>query len=155
MVLERFRVDRKIALVTGGTRGIGLAIAHALGEAGARLVISGRKSGDAALKALRGAGYTADFLAADMEDMAAAPKLVDDAEALAGGLDILVNNAGVAINAPSLEFSDADWRRQMAINLDSAFAASRAAILHFKRRGGGTIVNIGSISAMIKARSME
>lgn len=149
MIFDRFRLNGKVALVTGGTRGIGLGIAHALGEAGARLVISGRKSGDTALQELGEAGYQADFLAADMEDPAQADKLVGDAVSLAGGLDILVNNAGVAMNAASEDFSDAEWRRQMAINLDSVFAASRAAIAPMRARGGGTIVNIGSISAMI------
>lgn len=149
MVLEKFRVDGKIALITGGTRGIGLGIAHALGEAGARLVISGRENGDTALKELRDAGYSADFLPADMESMEAAADLVKATEDVVGGLDILVNNAGVAIGAMSEQFSDAQWHRQMAINLDSVFATSRAAIPIFRSRGGGTIVNIGSISAMI------
>lgn len=149
MILDRFRIDGKVALVTGGTRGIGLAIACALGEAGARVIISGRTLQPEAEEALKSVGIDVEFIPANMEDVDAAQLLVEQAIALAGRLDILVNNAGIALNADSEHFSPEQWHRLMTINVDSVFRTCQAALGPMKAQGSGVILNMGSISALI------
>jgi NAD(P)-dependent dehydrogenase (short-subunit alcohol dehydrogenase family) len=138
-----------VALITGGTRGIGLAIAHGLGEAGARLVVTSRTDEQGGLASLRAAGHDAHFIAADLTDPGAPERLIAQTEAQYGGLDILINNAGVAAHGASEAFDDARLAQVMDLNFTALFRCCRAAIPAMRRRGGGTIVNIGSISAMI------
>ena len=121
MTLEKFRLDGKLALITGGTRGIGLAIAHSFGEAGARLVISSRSPVPEAERSLRNAGYEVDFIAADLEQEQAPQQLVDEVLKRHGRIDVLVNNAGVAIHGDSGDFDEARWRRIMSLNLDAVW----------------------------------
>lgn len=149
MIFEQFRLDGKTALVTGGSRGIGLGIAQALGEAGARLILSSRTPRPEAIDGLRAQGFDVDYIAADMEDAAAPGKLVAEALARAGRLDILVNNAGVAQHGNTEEFAEDRYRRLMAINLDSVFLACQAVLGPMRRQGGGAILNIGSISGLV------
>jgi len=149
MIIDRFRADGKAALVTGGTRGIGLAVAHALGEAGATLVVSSRTDKHGGLDSLRAAGFDAHFIAADITDPAVPGQLVAETERLLGGLDILVNNAGVAAHGETETFGDDRLAQVMDTNFNSLFRCCRAAIPAMRRRGGGAIVNIGSISALI------
>lgn len=149
MMLDKFRLDGKVALITGGTRGIGLAIAHAFGEAGARLVISARAASSEAQSSLSRAGYAVDFLEADLGRHDAAQKLVDDTVSLAGGLDILVNNAGIALHGDSGDFDEARWRQVMSLNVDAVFRGCRAALTAMRRKGSGVILNIGSISGIV------
>src|SRR5580704_14112187 len=104
MILDRFRLDSRVALVTGGTRGIGLAIAKALGEVGARIVISGRTLKNSAERTLSDAGVSFDFVASELLDEGAADRLVSDTVSKVGRLDILVNNAGIAIHGDSGAF---------------------------------------------------
>ena len=96
MILDRFRLDGQVALVTGATRGIGLGIATALAEAGARVILSSRVEKPEVVRALEDAGHRVDYLQADVSDPQQVQKLVADATAITGRLDILVNNAGVA-----------------------------------------------------------
>src|SRR3978361_2223923 len=147
MILDRFRLDKKVALVTGGTRGIGLAIAKALGEAGAHVVVSGRSLNDESRRALEGISF--DFLSAEMLDEKAPDKLILDTVAKAGRLDILVNNAGIAIHGDSGDYPDETWRKIMAINVDAVFRCCRAALSPMRRQGGGVILNVGSISGIV------
>ncbi len=149
MILDRFRLDGKVALVTGGTRGIGLAIAQALGEVGASVVISARTRLPEAEKTLKEAGVEAEFIEADMRDEAAADRLVAETVARKGRLDILVNNAGVAIHGDSGDFKDETWREIMSLNVDSVFRACRAALAPMRSQGSGVIVNIGSMSGIV------
>ena len=148
-LLDRFRLDGKIALVTGGTRGIGLGIARALGDAGARLVVSSRSPRSEAIESLKASGYEVDYLEADMETPGAAADLVRRTVTLAGRLDILVNNAGIAEHGDTETFPDEKYRRLMTINLDSVFDGCRAALTPMRRQGQGVIVNIGSISGYV------
>ncbi|PBC02841.1 SDR family NAD(P)-dependent oxidoreductase [Mesorhizobium sp. WSM3860] len=147
MILDRFRLDDKVALVTGGTRGIGLAIAKALGEAGARVVVAGRTMKDDARQEL--AGFAFDFLAVEMLDEKVPDRLVADTLAQAGRLDILVNSAGIAVHGDSGDYPEDTWRQTMAINVDAVFRCCRAALAPMRRQGGGAILNVGSISGIV------
>ncbi len=147
-LLNRFRLDGKVALVTGGTRGIGLATARALGDAGARLFICARSGGEEAEKKLRNLGHEATFIAADLTDPQAPAALITDVLEQSGQLDILVNNAGVAIHGDTAEFADENLERLMSLNVSAVFRCCRAAIRALRVQGGGTIVNVGSMSGI-------
>ncbi|HEY4202675.1 MAG TPA: glucose 1-dehydrogenase [Devosiaceae bacterium] len=149
MILDRFRLDGQVVLITGGTRGIGLAIAQALGEAGARLIVSSKTPRPEAMAVLQAAGLNVDYIQADMLEPKAPAALVHAAIAQAGRLDILVANAGVASHGASEEFTDERWRVVMTTNVDAVFRCARAAISQMRRQGGGVILNIGSISGII------
>ena len=148
MLIDKFRADGKIALVTGGTRGIGLGIARALSEAGATVIISSRKE-SGAVDVLSKGGASVEFRAADMMDSDAPRALIDGIAADHGRLDILVNNAGIADSRPMEDFEDDSYERLMSTNLASVFRACRAVLPHMKSQGGGVIVNMGSISAIV------
>ena len=148
MLIDKFRADGKIALVTGGTRGIGLGIARALSEAGANVIISSRKE-SGAVNVLSEGGASVEFRAADMMDPDAPRALIDGIAADHGRLDILVNNAGIADSRPMEDFDDDSYERLMSTNLASVFRACRAVLPHMKSQGGGVIVNMGSISAIV------
>jgi NAD(P)-dependent dehydrogenase (short-subunit alcohol dehydrogenase family) len=149
MIIDKFRLDGQTALVTGGSRGIGLAIAQALGEAGARLIVASKTPRPEAIQGLRDAGFTVDYLQADMADPSAPARLVEDAVKLAGRLDILVNNAGIAAHGDTERFPIETYRRLMATNLDAVFLACQAALGPMRRQKAGVILNIGSISGLI------
>ena len=148
MLIDKFRADGKIALVTGGTRGIGLGIARALSEAGATVIISSRRE-SGAVDVLSKGGASVEFRAADMMDPDAPRALIDGIAADHGRLDILVNNAGIADSRPMEDFDDDSYERLMSTNLASVFRACRAVLPHMKSQGGGVIVNMGSISAIV------
>lgn len=141
------KLDGKAAIVTGGTDGIGFAIVRRLLDDGAKVLFCGRtqQRGDEALQRL--ANDNAHFLATDVGEEADVEALIAKAVATFGGLDILVNNAAVAAVALIHEHSTEDWRRSNAVNYDSVFFTSRAAIPHL-RKTKGTIINIASISGL-------
>ena len=149
MFLEKFRLDGQVALVTGASRGIGLAIAQALGEAGAKLVLSSRTPRPEAFYPLRDAGCVIEDIQADLEQADAPAKLVHDATAKHGRLDILVNNAGIAAHGDTETFPEDKYRRLMATNLDAVFHACQAALIPMRKQKSGVILNIGSISGLI------
>ncbi|MCP8896551.1 glucose 1-dehydrogenase [Shinella daejeonensis] len=149
MILDKFRLDGKVAVVTGGTRGIGLAIARALGEAGARVVISARAPLQEATDTLAAAGVDVVFIPSDMREEAAADALTQQVVERFGRLDILVNNAGVAIHGDSGDFDDETWRKVMSLNVDAVFRACRAALAPMRAQGAGVILNIGSMSGIV------
>jgi NAD(P)-dependent dehydrogenase (short-subunit alcohol dehydrogenase family) len=141
----------KRAVITGGTRGIGRAIAEALLASGAMVTICGRTSEStaAAVAELAGAGAEprAFGIAADVTDAADIDRLFDFAEASMGGVDILIANAGIGIFQPAGEMSIADWKRTIEINLTGAFLCSRRALQSMRRAGSGFIVHISSLAA--------
>jgi 2-deoxy-D-gluconate 3-dehydrogenase len=148
--MDLFDLEGKAALVTGGNGGIGLGMAKALAEAGARVAIAGRDKAKNA-EALRVLGDEAISLIVDLKNEKSCRAAVDEAAQKLGRLDILVNNAGINIRKPPQELSLADWHEVMDTNLTSAFIASQAAYLHLKRAGSGKIINIGSMMSLFGA----
>jgi NAD(P)-dependent dehydrogenase (short-subunit alcohol dehydrogenase family) len=140
----------KVAIVTGSTKGIGLAIAEALAHAGASVVVSGRSqdAADATAEAIAGrTGGSVVGMACDVRDPSACQRLVDDAAARFGRLDILVNNAGLGIFRSILELSIEEFQTQIETNLNGVFYLSKAAIPHLSHTGDGWIINIGSLAS--------
>ena len=133
------------ALVTGGSRGIGFAIAQALASAGASVAITGRD--ETALETARRklGGHTL-ALHADVRDAQAAAGAVDAAAGRFGGLDLLVNNAGVGVFAAVADMTPDAWRQVIETNLSGVFYCCHAAIPHLRKRGGGWIINISSLA---------
>ena len=149
MIMKQFRLDGQTALVTGGTRGIGLGIVQALAEAGAHVVVSSQTPKPDVIEGLRDAGHTVDYIQGDMSEVDGPATLIAETLELAGKLDVLVNNAGVAQSGDTEKFSDEDYRRIMDINLDSVFRACRAGLTQMRKQQSGVILNIGSISGYI------
>jgi NAD(P)-dependent dehydrogenase (short-subunit alcohol dehydrogenase family) len=137
-------------IVTGGSRGIGFAIAKAIAGAGGSVMITGLDASriDQAVRKLGQAGGSArvDGAAVDVRDRAAVKKLVDETVRKFGGLDLLVNNAGVGAFADVASMSDDDWARVIDTNLSGVFFCTRAAIPAIKKSGGGWIINIASLA---------
>jgi NAD(P)-dependent dehydrogenase (short-subunit alcohol dehydrogenase family) len=137
----------KVAVVTGGTRGIGRAIAERLLREGASVAICGRSraSVDSAVAAMQPLGRVAGF-AADVTQLADVAKFFQAVDSEFDGLDILVNNAGAAVFRKVGEMTPEDWHRNIDLNLNAAFYCSREALARFQRRGAGFIVNISSLA---------
>ncbi len=141
------RLTGKAAIVTGGSEGIGLAIVERFLTEGAHVLFCGRNAETGARELARIAHPNAHFLSADVGEEGQVEGLVAHTVDLFGKLDILVNNAAKAAVSLIPEHSTEDWRRSTAVNLDSVFFASRAAMPHLKRQSG-TIINIASISGL-------
>jgi len=141
------RLAGKIALVTGGTRGIGRGIVHAFLAEGAQVAFSGasRRTVDAAIGTLPPAAPCAGFVA-ELSDPAAPAALVAAAIERFGGLDIVVNNAGVVTRASEWELTPDEWDRVHAVNLRAVFFVAREAAKSMRDRAGGAILNISSIA---------
>jgi 3-oxoacyl-[acyl-carrier protein] reductase len=140
----------KVAIVTGATKGIGLAIAEELLRRGTHVMICSRHQSDIDREVLRlnrmGAAGRAAGKAADVQDHRQVMALIESCCAEFGGLDILVNNAGVGRFQNVAEMSPESWREILGTNLDGVFYACRYALPEMKRRGGGFIINIGSLA---------
>ena len=151
-VLESFRLDGKVALVTGGARGLGRTMATALAEAGADIALAGRSAAPCSetASAIAGAtsrkcrGYTADVtVSRDVE------RLVVEVERDLGPIDILVNNAGTNIRGPVEQLTEADWDSVLDTNLKGPFLCARAVGPRMVQRGWGRIINLGSILGVV------
>jgi 2-dehydro-3-deoxy-D-gluconate 5-dehydrogenase len=148
--LDRFRIDGKVALVTGASRGLGAAMAIALASAGADVALhaSAQPASATADEIARASGRRTHLLTADLQDAHSGATLVGDTIAAFGRLDIVVNNAGVIRRKPAAEHDDALWDEVLAVNLSSVFRICRAAGRHMiERGGGGKIVNVSSLLA--------
>ena len=150
MASALFDLTGRTALVTGSSRGIGLAIAQGLAEAGADIVVNSRQSDavEQARERLNGLGLRTHGAAFDVADEAAVEAAFEQFDREGIAIDILVNNAGIQHRAPMLELALADWQRVIDTNLTAAFLVGRAAARRMIARGrGGKIVNIGSLTS--------
>jgi NAD(P)-dependent dehydrogenase (short-subunit alcohol dehydrogenase family) len=155
MYLDRLKLTDRVALVTGGASGIGLAIVEALAEAGAAVTIADLSdAGLATAKAeMAGKGYRVDGVVMDVTDSARVTAVADELAARAGRIDILVNNAGIARSETNAEdVADEHWLNVLDVNLNGLFWCSRAFGRHMLAQGRGAIVNIGSMSGFIVNR---
>ncbi|HEY8680093.1 MAG TPA: glucose 1-dehydrogenase [Candidatus Dormibacteraeota bacterium] len=148
--MSRFDLNGRVAIVTGGNGGIGLAMAKALAEAGAAVLVAGRsvEKNERAVDQIVAAGGQAASVVADVLQETSGARLVEEALASFGRLDILVNNAGINIRKRPEEYTLAEWHSVLDSNLTSAFLCSRAAYPELKRNGGGKVVNIGSMTSL-------
>jgi 3-oxoacyl-[acyl-carrier protein] reductase len=141
-------LDDKVALVTGGARGIGRAICFALAGAGASVAVnyrSSRAEADEVVRQIETAGGKAVALAGDVSDPAAATAVAEQAIAALGGLHIMVNNAGITKDALIFNMEPADWQSVMNVNFGGVFNGTKAVLSHFMAQREGTIINISSV----------
>jgi NAD(P)-dependent dehydrogenase (short-subunit alcohol dehydrogenase family) len=150
-VLDTFSLAGKTALLTGGSRGLGRAMAQALGEAGAAVAVTATTL-DAAQRAageLEELGIRAFGVALEVSDVDDVERAVATVTDEFGEIDVLVNNAGIGVGSPAFEAEEQVWHDVMKVNVDGVWYCSRAVAKRMAERGGGTIVNIGSMSAWI------
>jgi NAD(P)-dependent dehydrogenase (short-subunit alcohol dehydrogenase family) len=139
------QLDGKVGLITGAASGIGAACARVLAREGAKLLLTDL---DAAGGERIAAETGAVFLRHDVTDEAAWPGVVATAVEKFGGLHVLVANAGIGIMGPAIEMSLADWRRQMAVNVDGVFLSVKYSVPAMRRSGGGSIVLLSSVAGL-------
>jgi 2-deoxy-D-gluconate 3-dehydrogenase len=147
MILEKFKLDGKVALVTGASVGLGQAMALALAEAGADVIAHCHFDGEAAetCSQIEQLGRRTHSVSGDMADKNVPKKLIDEIVEKFGRIDILINNAGMIRRAPAVDFSDEDWSTVLEVNLSSVFRLSQAAGRQMIEQGAGKIVNIASL----------
>lgn len=153
MSTELFSLRERAAIVTGGSKGIGEAVAHALAGAGASVLLVARSEGDlvAAAGRIRASvpAATVEYHVADMKSRAAVDALATDAVARLGKVDILVNNAGSNVPQPLESLDDDTWDSLVELNLTSCMRLSRAVVPGMRERGHGRIINVASIMASV------
>jgi 2-dehydro-3-deoxy-D-gluconate 5-dehydrogenase len=143
---ELFRLDGKVALVTGAAAGIGAAIAEALAEHGADVACHGNtRPADATAALVKAKNRKSAAISGDLSDRATPAKLVAEVLERFGRIDIVVNNAGMMRRAPAVEHSDEDWDAVLNVNLTSVFSLCKLAGKHLLEQGSGKIVNIASL----------
>jgi 2-dehydro-3-deoxy-D-gluconate 5-dehydrogenase len=151
--MSLFDLKGRVALVTGGNGGIGLGMARGLAQAGAAVAVAGRNKAksEAAAAELAKLGAKTAVLSVDVTDEGQCRKMIDDTVARLGRLDILVNNAGTNIRKQPQDYTLAEWRHVMDVNLTSIFTCSHAAYPRLKEAGAGKIINIGSMLSIFGA----
>ena len=150
-VMELFDLTGKVALITGGTKGLGLQMAEALGEQGAKIFLNARNASEVeeVVAQLNARGIEADGMVCDLGklDTNPIPQLVDAAEARFGTIDILINNAGTSWGQPAAEHSYEGWQKVMGLNVDVCFLLAQEVARRFMiPRRSGKIINIASIA---------
>lgn len=153
------RTDRplqgKVAMVTGASRRIGRAVALGLAQAGADVVVHARQSREeveAVAEEIRAMGGRAEVALGDVTVEADVMQVFDVARRAFGGVDILINNAAIRGEKPFLEMTLEEWRQTNAVIMDGAFLCSREALRSMVERGGGTVINLGGVSAHVGAK---
>src|SRR3989338_10159755 len=146
------RVAGKVALVTGGSSGIGRGCAELLAAEGATVVVTDVQDdkGQAVAAAIGGL-----YLHHDVTDEDAWARVIAEIDKRLGRLNILVNNAGIAIGGPVTEYSLADWRKQQAVNVDGVFLGVKHSLPLMRRSGGGSIINMSSVAGLKGAANMS
>jgi 2-deoxy-D-gluconate 3-dehydrogenase len=150
-VNDLFNLDGKVAIVTGGNRGIGRAIANAVASAGANVIIAARdkeKMAEAVEEIRKSHGVKALAIETDVRQEGSINSMADKSAGAFGRIDILVNNAGIADGKRPLDLSLDEWNRVISTNLTSAFLCSKAVYPYMQAAGGGKIINIGSMASM-------
>lgn len=143
---DLFRLDGKVALVTGASAGIGAGIAEALAEAGADVACHGNsRPADATAAQVKAKGRKGAAISGDLADRATPARLVAEVMERFGRIDILINNAGIIHRQPAVEHSDDEWDRVLTVNLTSVFSLCKLAGKHMLEQGSGKIVNIASL----------
>jgi 2-dehydro-3-deoxy-D-gluconate 5-dehydrogenase len=146
LILDAFKLDGKVALVTGASTGLGAAIAKALAEAGANVACHGNTHApDTTCADVTNRGQEALALLGDLSERQTPQRLIEETIDHFGRLDILVNNAGLIRRAPATDYSEEDWATVIEVNLSSVFRMAQLAGRHMIERGGGKIVNIASL----------
>jgi NAD(P)-dependent dehydrogenase (short-subunit alcohol dehydrogenase family) len=153
-VLDSFSLAGRTALVTGGARGIGRALAGALAEAGANVAVVGRDPAgfDQVRGEIEAAGVRSFATTADVSDRPSVERLAAAVEDALGPVDVLVNNAGTCVHKPALEVPDEEWQQVFDVNVNGVWLCSTVIGRRMVERKRGSIVNIGSISAMVVNR---
>jgi NAD(P)-dependent dehydrogenase (short-subunit alcohol dehydrogenase family) len=149
---DLFDLKGRVALVTGGSKGLGAAMARALAQSGANVIISSRNADELQLALpaiLDGTDSRGELIAADMADRAAVDRLAEEANAVFGHVDILVNNAGTNIVAPIDQVTDSAWDQVLALNLTGPMTLSRALVPAMKERRWGRIIHISSVFGLV------
>jgi 2-deoxy-D-gluconate 3-dehydrogenase len=151
--MSLFDLKGRVALVTGGNGGIGLGMARGLAQAGANIVVAGRKAekSKAAAEELAKLGVKTAVVEVEIANEASCRAMIETTLKAMGRLDILVNNAGIAIRKQPETYTPAEWREVLSINLDGPFYASHAAYPALKASGHGKIINIGSMMSIFGA----
>ena len=149
-----FRLDNRVALITGAGNGFGRIAALVLANAGAAIAVTDKdtNSAEAVVREITNGGGEARAFELDVSDRSAIRKTIDDAVRVFGGLNVLINNAGIARRGPTEDLSDQDWDDILEVNLSAVFAGCRAAEPHMTANGGGSIVNISSIMGLVGNR---
>jgi 2-deoxy-D-gluconate 3-dehydrogenase len=147
MILDKFKLEGKIALVTGASVGLGAAMAIGLAEAGADVVCHGHQSGEADSTCAQVSKHGRKTFAVygDMSDKDVPKRLIDEAVNEFGRIDILINNAGMIRRTPAVDYSEEDWMTVLEVNLSSVFRLSQAAGKRMVGQGAGKIINIASL----------
>jgi NAD(P)-dependent dehydrogenase (short-subunit alcohol dehydrogenase family) len=144
------QVEGKVAIVTGGANGIGAACARSLAREGAKVAVTDIDDdpGEALVAEIRAGGGDAIYLHQDVTVEGRWPEVMAEVETRYGRLDVMVANAGIAIRAPLVDMTLADWRRQQAVNLDGVFLSIKHAVPAMRRSGGGSIIVMSSIAGL-------
>jgi NAD(P)-dependent dehydrogenase (short-subunit alcohol dehydrogenase family) len=151
-VFDQFRLDGRVALITGGAGGLGEVFAYTLAQAGADLILVGRRAEPLqalALTVREQTGRRVETALADVTDVAQVQALVPQAEALCGKVDILINSAGVNLRKPATDYTADEWQRIININLTGPFLCAQAFAPAMLERGWGRIVNISSMLGLV------
>ncbi|MGB0907126.1 MAG: glucose 1-dehydrogenase [Maricaulaceae bacterium] len=145
------RLTGKVAIITGGSRGLGEATARAMAAEGAAVLITDLRAelGEAVAADITVGGGKAAFLTQDVTDEARWAEVFAHAQAEFGAANVLVNNAGIALVGTIEDTSYADWRKTQAVNMDAVFLGTQAAVRHMKESGGGSVINISSIEGIV------